>query len=231
MRKLLVSVASSGVLAAMAVPALAADKDNDKLVPLGDNFADTVGPQTENEDAVRIIEKRLGRKANGEWGEELTRALERFQERRGGLEKTGEVDRRTLAALRGRSGDDLPPHGPLTDLQATWLGLDPIPEPAAQAPATDEVATPAEEAPASTPTEGTGAPSGHLGSIAQCESGGDYGAVDPSGTYHGAYQFDQSTWESVGGSGSPSAASPAEQDKRAQMLLQRSGTSPWPNCG
>lgn len=76
-----------------------------------------------------------------------------------------------------------------------------------------------------------GSASPALDSIAQCESGGDYSAVDSSGTYHGAYQFDQSTWESVGGSGSPSAASPAEQDRRAQMLMEQSGSSPWPNCG
>ena len=30
----------------------------------------------------------------------------------------------------------------------------------------------------------------------------------------------------------PAAAAPeAEQDKRAAMLLQRAGTSPWPVCG
>lgn len=84
------------------------------------------------------------------------------------------------------------------------------------------------------PTEATppgGAPSGQLGSIAQCESGGDPGAVSPDGQYHGLYQFDQSTWESVGGSGSPSAASAAEQTARAQTLMGQSGTSPWPSCG
>jgi hypothetical protein len=70
-----------------------------------------------------------------------------------------------------------------------------------------------------------------LASIRACESGGDYGAVSSSGTYRGAYQFDQATWESVGGSGDPAAASPAEQDMRAQMLYEQSGSSPWPVCG
>ena len=70
-----------------------------------------------------------------------------------------------------------------------------------------------------------------LAGIRQCESSGDYGAVSSSGKYRGAYQFDQSTWESVGGSGDPAAASPAEQDKRAAALQQQRGSSPWPSCG
>ncbi len=72
---------------------------------------------------------------------------------------------------------------------------------------------------------------GNLASIRQCESGGDYGAVSSSGKYRGAYQFDQQTWESVGGSGDPAAASAAEQDQRASALAQQRGSSPWPNCG
>ncbi len=71
----------------------------------------------------------------------------------------------------------------------------------------------------------------HLDAIRACESGGDYSAVSSSGTYRGAYQFDQATWEAVGGSGDPAAASPAEQDLRAQMLYEQSGSSPWPVCG
>ena len=64
-----------------------------------------------------------------------------------------------------------------------------------------------------------------------CESGGRYDAVSRSGAYRGAYQFDQRTWNGVGGSGDPAAASPAEQDKRAQILYDQRGNSPWPHCG
>jgi hypothetical protein len=71
----------------------------------------------------------------------------------------------------------------------------------------------------------------HLQAIKACESGGDYTAVSPSGTYRGAYQFDHATWQGVGGTGDPAAASPAEQDMRAQMLYDQSGPSPWPVCG
>jgi len=70
-----------------------------------------------------------------------------------------------------------------------------------------------------------------LEAIASCESGGDPTAVDASGTYHGKYQFDTSTWASVGGSGSPAEASEAEQDYRASLLYARAGSSPWPVCG
>jgi len=70
-----------------------------------------------------------------------------------------------------------------------------------------------------------------LDTIAACESGGDPTAVDSSGTYYGLYQFDMGTWASVGGSGSPAAASPAEQSYRASLLYSRAGSSPWPVCG
>ncbi len=68
-------------------------------------------------------------------------------------------------------------------------------------------------------------------SLRQCESGGNYQAVSPSGLYRGAFQFDLSTWASVGGGGDPAMASPAEQDHRAQVLWSRRGDAPWPICG
>lgn len=67
--------------------------------------------------------------------------------------------------------------------------------------------------------------------LRQCESSGNYQAVSPSGLYRGAYQFDLGTWASVGGSGDPAQASPAEQDHRAQVLWSQWGPSPWPVCG
>lgn len=83
-------------------------------------------------------------------------------------------------------------------------------------------------------TEAVGAKTGaggDLAAIRACESDGDYGAVSSDGLYRGAYQFDRPTWESVGGSGDPAAASPAEQDARAAQLLSARGSNPWPNCG
>jgi hypothetical protein len=66
----------------------------------------------------------------------------------------------------------------------------------------------------------------------QRESHGDYTAVSSDGTYRGAYQFDQQTWESVGGAGDPAAAPPAEQDARAAQLYAEQGSAPWGGrCG
>ena len=70
-----------------------------------------------------------------------------------------------------------------------------------------------------------------LESIAACESGGDPTIVSADGSYRGKYQFDYGTWESVGGSGDPAAASEAEQDYRAALLYSQSSSSPWPVCG
>ncbi|MGY1760502.1 ubiquitin-like domain-containing protein [Geodermatophilus sp. SYSU D00779] len=67
--------------------------------------------------------------------------------------------------------------------------------------------------------------------LAACESGGRPNAVSSSGTYRGMYQFSQSTWNAVGGSGDPAAASADEQTYRAQLLYQRSGAGQWPHCG
>lgn len=72
---------------------------------------------------------------------------------------------------------------------------------------------------------------GTLESIAACESGGDPRIVSSDGSYRGKYQFDQGTWESVGGHGDPAAAPEVEQDYRAALLYSRSGSSPWPVCG
>jgi hypothetical protein len=70
-----------------------------------------------------------------------------------------------------------------------------------------------------------------LDAIGACESGGDPAIVSSDGTYRGKYQFDYGTWESVGGTGDPAAASEQEQDYRAALLYSQSGSSPWPVCG
>lgn len=67
--------------------------------------------------------------------------------------------------------------------------------------------------------------------LAQCESGGNPTAVNPSGKYRGAFQFDRSTWASYGPAGDPAAASYSEQLRRARLLYAARGRSPWPVCG
>ena len=63
-----------------------------------------------------------------------------------------------------------------------------------------------------------------------CESGGVYTTNTGNGFY-GAYQFDLQTWQSMGGSGQPSAAPYWEQDIRAKALFWARGDQPWPVCG
>jgi resuscitation-promoting factor RpfB len=81
------------------------------------------------------------------------------------------------------------------------------------------------------PTNSPSADGLNWAALAACESGGRPNAVSSSGTYRGMYQFSQSTWNSVGGSGDPAAASADEQTYRAQLLYQRSGAGQWPHCG
>lgn len=69
------------------------------------------------------------------------------------------------------------------------------------------------------------------GALAACESGGNASVVSSNGLYHGLYQFDAQTWQSVGGSGVASDASAAEQTQRAQQLYDSRGSQPWPVCG
>ena len=66
--------------------------------------------------------------------------------------------------------------------------------------------------------------------LAQCESSGNAKAVNPAG-YYGLYQFSLATWASVGGTGNPVDATPAQQTTYAQILYNRSGAGQWPHCG
>ena len=124
-------------------------------------------------------------------------------------------------------------------------GVETAREPVAErlvTPPQDRVVTVGTQAAPPAPTQSSGSasvapaapqPSGGGGlnwaALAQCESSGNPRAA--SGPYQGLYQFDQSTWASVGGTGRPADASPAEQLARAQMLYQQRGRAPWPVCG
>lgn len=64
-------------------------------------------------------------------------------------------------------------------------------------------------------------------SIVQCESGGNYSAVNPSSGAGGAYQILPSTWQAYGGQGLPQNASPAEQGHIAAEIMAKQGPSAW----
>lgn len=79
----------------------------------------------------------------------------------------------------------------------------------------------------------------HLLDIRACESTDRYDAVSPSGSYRGAYQFDQRTWDGAARTAGrpdlvgvdPAAAAPADQDLLAAQLYSERGAQPWPACG
>lgn len=111
---------------------------------------------------------------------------------------------------------------------------------AAKAPKAPKAPKAAKPVPSTTSTGGTvgGAAIGDatpeelafLAQVRKCESHGNYSIVSSTGRYRGAYQFSVQTWQGVGGSGDPAAASPAEQDMRALKLLRLQGKRAWPVC-
>lgn len=142
------------------------------------------------------------------------------------------VNRSTIA------GPDLLDVGQVLDIPSAPVavpadllaGLAPAPAPS-QAPSGRSVTIAAQGSTATDTVRSSGSGGGNLAAIRACESTNNYGAVSPDGLYRGAYQFDRQTWQSVGGSGDPAAASPAEQDARAGQLWSQRGSNPWPSCG
>jgi hypothetical protein len=67
--------------------------------------------------------------------------------------------------------------------------------------------------------------------IVMCESGGNYGAVNPSSGAGGAYQILPSTWDLYGGQGDPENATKAEQDQIAGEIWADSGPAAWVCAG
>jgi septal ring factor EnvC (AmiA/AmiB activator) len=91
--------------------------------------------------------------------------------------------------------------------------------------------------PGSTPGPSTGDPQlpPFLQCVLQTESGGNYGAVSPGGTYMGGFQFSQPTWNEAALLAGmpqlvnvpPNEATPAEQDDLAIALYDADGQQPW----
>ena len=151
---------------------------------------------------IRAAQRALGVEADGVVGPKTRRAIRRHQ-RREGLTVDGVLGPATLRSLgvTGEEESEAPPEGQ------------------------------GGTAPAATPPAPTAEAAATLERIAECESDGDPAAVSADGVHRGKYQFDQSTWEGLGGTGDPAAAPEAEQDARAAQLLAERGTAPWPVCG
>ena len=74
--------------------------------------------------------------------------------------------------------------------------------------------------------------------LRMCESTDNYQAVNPSGKYRGAYQFDQPTWDGVAERHfpwlvglDPITVEPWWQDAMTRALWSERGRQPWPQCG
>ncbi len=71
--------------------------------------------------------------------------------------------------------------------------------------------------------------------VLQAESGGNYDAVSPGGTYMGGFQFSQATWNEAAELAGmpqlinipPNQATPGEQDDLAIALYEADGQQPW----
>ena len=69
----------------------------------------------------------------------------------------------------------------------------------------------------------------------ESDSAGGYHAVSPGGTYRGAYQFLQSTWNNIAAAAGrpdligvdPAQAAPHDQDELALFLYHQQGAAPW----
>jgi hypothetical protein len=176
--------------------------------------------------SVAAIQRALGLPADGVYGRRTRAAVKRFQRRRG-LEVDGIAGPATLAALglkKGDSGD-----GDSGDTTGDGAGT----RATGDGGSTDATtgATGTQPLGGQEPGTASGDASATLERIAQCESGGNPAAVSADGQYRGKYQFDQATWEQIGGTGDPAKASEAEQDRLAAKLFARRGTAPWPVCG
>lgn len=66
--------------------------------------------------------------------------------------------------------------------------------------------------------------------VAQCESGGNWGANTGNG-FSGGLQFKQATWTANGGTGAPHQASREEQIRVAENVARKQGMGAWPSCG
>jgi hypothetical protein len=111
--------------------------------------------------------------------------------------------------------------------------------------ASPTAASTTQSAPASTTTTAQGSASGtpsgdpslppFLRCVLQAESGGNYSAVSPGGTYMGGFQFSQPTWNEAAQLAGmpqlvnvpPNEAAPAEQDDLAIALYEADGEQPW----
>ncbi|MCC5951924.1 MAG: transglycosylase family protein [Acidimicrobiia bacterium] len=134
---------------------------------------------------------------------------------------------------------------PTTTTAAPTTTVAPTTAPPTTAPPTTAPPTTAAPAPTTPPTVAASSSGPGLTPTAEelawmaCtkarESNGNYSIVDASGTYFGAYQFHQGTWNTTASHAGrpdligvpPNQASPADQDQMALVLLRWQGKGHW----
>jgi hypothetical protein len=109
--------------------------------------------------------------------------------------------------------------------------------PAAPVSAAPAVTTSSSSSSSGDPYPGLSDPAlnGFLSCVVQAESGGNYGISSSNGTYLGAFQFSQPTWNTAAAAAGlpllvgvpPNRASKAEQDTVAVALFALDGQQPW----
>ncbi|MEX2252970.1 MAG: transglycosylase family protein [Thermoleophilaceae bacterium] len=192
------------------------------------------------EGRVAEVERTLEEVRLGARPGELTQAKLRRLQQKAGLVVDGIGGLETLAALRLPEPESVEPAAqapqPVAEHQPAVRPRAAQSRASKRAPARRSNAG-VEKAPARSSSRGQSNSTGGgnvpaaLQRIAQCESGGNPGAIGGGGAYRGKYQFSPDTWRSLGGSGDPAKAPESEQDRRAAQLYARSGAGQWPSCG
>jgi peptidoglycan hydrolase CwlO-like protein len=173
--------------------------------------------------ARRVEQVRDGVRAKLREAAELKRRADAYNERLAaarseisavrGQAEAAAADLQSIAAARAAS---------LSTLKArigTWVSDIEAAEAASRAAAEEEVG------------RWLGGPYSIPSYIVMCESGGDYGALNPSSGAGGAYQILPSTWDLYGGEGEPQDAPKEEQDRIAAEIWADSGGGAWVCAG
>lgn len=234
------SVAATGVLVAVGGSGAVGVDLGGAQPDVSDDTSESEAPsqvRISTEGRVAEVERTLEEVQLGPRSGELTQAKLRRLQQKAGLVVDGIGGLETLAALR------LPEPEPVERAPQPVVEHRPAARPRAaqsrapkRAPARRSNAG-VENAPARSSSRGQSNSTGGgnvpaaLQRIAQCESGGNPGAIGGGGAYRGKYQFSPDTWRSLGGSGDPAKAPESEQDRRAAQLYARSGAGQWPSCG
>jgi Transglycosylase-like domain/Putative peptidoglycan binding domain len=155
--------------------------------------------------SVASVQKALGETPTGYFGSQTGQDVRNFQSQRG-LAVDGIVGPQTRGALFGSGSSTSTHSSPMRSISSHHSS-----------------SSSSSKSSSSSSSSGYSIPS----SIVQCESQGNYGAVNSSSGAGGAYQILPSTWRAYGGSGSPQNASKAQQDSIASKIYQSAGASQW----